>query len=65
MTTIAVEPLSSIQPGVVELMYDNWIETGCHQDCISLEPDWDAYRRAEELGRFVAIGVRDEGTLIG
>lgn len=60
----AVEPLEKVQEQIFPLLQMHYKEISAFQD-IPLDPDWDRYKKMEELGILVIFTAREEGELIG
>jgi GNAT superfamily N-acetyltransferase len=53
------------EPNLGDLIRQHWDELGVHKDEMPLDPDWQAFVRMEDAGRFRVWTARDEATLVG
>jgi len=59
------EFLSQVEAECQELIKLHWEEIALNKAKIKLNPDWEAYYKAEESGNFSVFTARSEGKLIG
>ena len=58
------ENISALFEEAVPLMVKHYKEIAHYKD-IELEPDWDAYNKAEEIDAVRVYTIRDDGQMIG
>jgi|HubBroStandDraft_1064217.scaffolds.fasta_scaffold154544_3 L-amino acid N-acyltransferase YncA len=63
--TVAVQPFDQIIDDLKPLLAGHWRELALHQDSIPLDPNFEGYRKANELGLSCMFAVRKSGDLIG
>lgn len=63
--TYGKEKLAECYAEGVELLHLHWQEIAPYQDLLTLNPDMDIYRTAEEKGTLHIITARDNGKLVG
>lgn len=63
--TYKQEFLFEVEEDCKDLIKEHWEEIAVNKDKIKLNPDWDIYRKLEELGNFKIFTVRSNGVLVG
>lgn len=59
------ERLQDIRTEIEPLLPEHWEEVALDQDTIKLDPDWEQYKRLEDLGMLLCITAREDGRLVG
>lgn len=65
MITYQEEKLKDCLWEMVPLFEKHYEEIALHKDKIDLNPDYESYLKAEELGTMHTVTARDDGELIG
>jgi len=61
----AVERIENITEEIKHLHRAHWNETEGHRHRLPLQPDYEAFIRYEQAGRYLLFTVRSEGKLLG
>src|SRR3974390_2771021 len=43
----------------------HWLEVAQDKDEVKLDPDWETYRKADEIGKMIFVSAREGGELMG
>lgn len=65
MICFASETVADVLAEIEPLLRAHWEEIAAHKDKIPLAPDYDQYRKLEELGKLLICTARDDGKLVG
>ena len=60
----AIETYDEIIDDIRPMLPEHWAELAVHKD-IPLEPEWEFYRRSDEIGALKIFTARRDGELIG
>lgn len=65
MTEFATESVAQVVEEIEPLLRAHWEEIAAYKDKVPLAPDYEQYRKLEELGKLLVCTARDDGKLIG
>jgi hypothetical protein len=65
MIHITLGSVADMQKNSLELFEEHYQELTLHKDMVKLEPNWEKYKRLEDLKMLLTIVAKDEDKIIG